>query len=245
MSKKKNGQIGLIIMSVLLGVGAIAMLIVGLTASDPYMAICMYIIAGICGFFAIIILIVYFTSAKTAQKRAENLANPASVAYQLYKQNSEYDRFLVYPNTSEQAAEKAVTNVAGVLSFVFLGIGFFSVGKTSWTAYVSGNGLVINRGNATLSDEGFQCISARNVKDVQFKSLSKYERVIVSVNGFQDDLILDVPLANYRPETVRVSFLRLINERLVPASSTDDPFTDLSAPAPAEASAEQTAPLGD
>jgi len=216
---KKSQMVGYIICEALFGVAAIVFFIVGFCADDSEMSVGMYIIGGVCLLCAVIVLIGHLAMNSRMKTRNKNCSNPTTLAYQLTQPDSDYDCYEAFPDTIKQSKEKTATNVAGVLSFVFLGVGFFSTGKTSCMVYVSADELVVNdSNNYVMDDNRFRRFPAASVENIRFETLNRYERVVVSLYNYQDDLILDIP-DRYRPEDVRVSFLKLIKDRLVPDSS--------------------------
>lgn len=120
--------------------------------------------------------------------------NKSSLCYLTYGQGGNYTYFLAYPDRKWQNSRNAAANVAGALSFVFLGVGVFSFGGAeSWDVFISSEEILINnrRKNNRFSDANFMRISSNAVMSIGFQTDKNYQRILLTLAG-GDTLFLDI-----------------------------------------------------
>ncbi len=143
--------------------------------------------------------------------------NKSSLCYLTYGQGGNYTYFIAYPDRKKQNSRNAAANVAGALSFVFLGVGVFSVGGAeSWDEFISSEEILINnrRKNNKLLDSNFMRIPSNAILSIGFQTDKKYQSVLLTLAG-GDSLLLDMSLKTYSAEFVRESFLKLKENNVV------------------------------
>lgn len=201
---------------ILMAIGAIICLVVGLVApEDESMMVAMIVIAVLLFIGAFALIYGAIISSVQEKSRQKNIDDPTTIAHELLKEGSDYERYIVYPVSADERQKKAVANTVGAIALVTLGVGFFSVGaKDPVEVFVSEKGLVLNDHNFGYSDERFIRFPASTFRDVRFETHGSKERVIITLSNYSDELMLDVPLKGKTPEEIRVSFLKPMRERL-------------------------------
>ncbi len=139
-----------------------------------------------------------------------NLANPDSMASKLTSENSKYDFYEAVPDAGEQSTKRAITNIVGAASFIFLGAGLFSFGrKNTIDVFVSDEEVVLNQRENSAYDENKMIRLNADVIDKFFiATKGRYDRVLLSLKG-GEIFELDISNARYKSDKIRASFDRL------------------------------------
>lgn len=182
MNRKQPGIAPIVCFTVIFGIAAIVLLIVGLTLleGNSDVAFLLLAFAGICLVAALMLFIMIFVVKSQRNKQNRNLSDPDSIANKVMGENSKFTHFLIIPDAHSQSVGNVATNVAGVAASIFLGIGFIKWGKKMLDAFVSDNEFIINTANrSTFDNSNFVCYNSDQIININFESLSRYERITV------------------------------------------------------------------
>lgn len=224
-TRKQPSFVPAICFTVIFGIAAIVLLIVGLVLmqDDSDTALFLLVCAGICFVTGFILLIFIIIMKLQRAIQQNNFSNPESIASKVMGENSNFQYFEIIPNARSQKAGNVAVNVAGVASAVFLGVGFFKWGKTSLDAFLSEDELIINTANsANFDDSNFTCYKSEEITDLTFESLADYERINITFTGDRS-ICFDISKSQHSQQEIRDAFGKLFKKPV----QSEDVFSEL------------------
>lgn len=214
MKTRKLSIVPSVCFTVIFGIAAIVLLIVGLVLmqDDMETAIIFIIMAATCFFCAIIIFISIFMVKSQRKKQEKNLSNPDSIINKVMNENNGFKHFIIIPDAQAQKTGNVAANVAGIAAFAIIGVGFVQWGKRTYTAYVSDNELIIDTVNKpTYEDSNFSCFKSEEIENMNFQSFSKYERITIMFTG-ERVICFDIKTEEYGKEYIHETFGKLFKK---------------------------------
>lgn len=224
-TRKQPSFVPAICFTVIFGIAAIVLLIVGLVLmqDDSDTALFLLVCAGICFVTGFILLIFIIIMKLQRAIQQNNFSNPESIASKVMGENSNFQYFEIIPNARSQKAGNVAVNVAGVASAVFLGVGFFKWGKTSLDAFLSEDELIINTANsANFDDSNFTCYKSEEITDLTFESLADYEHINITFTGDRS-ICFDISKSQHSQQEIRDAFGKLFKKPV----QSEDVFSEL------------------
>lgn len=159
--------------------------------------------------FAFLFLIIAAAQMAMEKKADKNMQNPQSLSYLTYGGHGDYVYFSATLNNQAENRKNAAVNAIGIVSMIFLGVGFFRYGQNFYDVFVSPNGLVLNskRTNNALEDMKFTVIPSSSITRINMESLKRVQRIFIDTTSHSSTITLDIRVKNEADaERVRDAF---------------------------------------